>query len=146
MSGSCFFHSKYSVISKYFFPVLHRSWNSERRAPMSRIAASSLGNSKDQRSHSHRQLSLEIFVSITRPILHGGPSSNDRPSGLLEPGLTLFTQLPSPAKSRFSGPFWSLYEGKKICGFLFISSQSKENLFHLNPDNIVTIDNLFPFM
>ncbi len=50
LRGSCFFHSQYSAMSKYFFPVLHCSWNSARRAPMSRIAESSLGKIRITRS------------------------------------------------------------------------------------------------
>ncbi len=45
LNDSCFFHSWYSVMSRYFFPVLHCSWNSERRSPMRRMAESSFGKS-----------------------------------------------------------------------------------------------------
>ena len=50
LNDSCFFHSWYSVMSRYFFPVLHCSWNSERRAPMRRMAESSFGKIRITRS------------------------------------------------------------------------------------------------
>ena len=70
LKGSCFFHSQYSAMSKYFFPVLHCSWNSERRAPMSRMAESSLGKIRITRSRlrtSSFSLSWEfVLLSLTR--------------------------------------------------------------------------------
>ena len=50
LGGTCFFRSKYSVMSKYLFPVLHCSWNSARRAPIKRMAESSLGKMRVTRS------------------------------------------------------------------------------------------------
>ena len=70
LSGSCFLHSWYSDMSKYFFPVLHCSWNSERRAPMSRMAESSLGKIRITRSRlrtSSFSRSWEfVLLSLTR--------------------------------------------------------------------------------
>ena len=50
LGGTSFFRSKYSVMSKYLFPVLHCSWNSARRAPIKRMAESSLGKMRVTRS------------------------------------------------------------------------------------------------
>ena len=50
MRGSCFFHSQYSAMSKYFFPLLHCSWNSARSVPIKWNSESSLGKIRITRS------------------------------------------------------------------------------------------------
>ena len=100
--GVCFGHSWYSVISRYFFPVLQVSCHSDRRAPTSRIAEASWGKIRIARFRLRTAFWSPLWSSeTTRPHPTDlGPAS--LPAS--RPGRLHFLCLPETAPESHDAP------------------------------------------